>query len=126
MDIEIGKKVGDACPFLVKFYGALHAEGNVLILTELMDISLESFYKKSTGMSMDMPELFISKVAWSVVSGLEYMKSMSLMHRDIKPSNILLNYGGEIKLCDFGISGIAKNSFSYTFIGCESYMAVKI
>lgn len=26
MDIEIGKRVGDACPYLTKFFGALHAE----------------------------------------------------------------------------------------------------
>jgi serine/threonine protein kinase len=26
MDIEIGKKIGEACPYLVKFYGALHGD----------------------------------------------------------------------------------------------------
>ena len=44
------------------------------------------------------------------------------MHRDIKPSNILLNYTGEIKLCDFGISGFTTNSVCSTFKGCQRYM----
>jgi len=26
MDLEVPIKLGDGCPFLIKFYGALHAE----------------------------------------------------------------------------------------------------
>jgi hypothetical protein len=32
MDIEIGKKIGEACPYLVKFYGALHADVSFIFL----------------------------------------------------------------------------------------------
>ena len=45
------------------------------------------------------------------------------MHRDIKPSNILINSRGEVKLCDFGVSGELINSVADTFVGTSTYMA---
>jgi mitogen-activated protein kinase kinase len=43
---------------------------------------------------------------------------------DVKPTNILVNKRGEIKLCDFGVSGQLEKSLAKTNIGCQSYMAV--
>jgi mitogen-activated protein kinase kinase len=45
------------------------------------------------------------------------------MHRDVKPSNILINSQGQIKLCDFGISGYLVKSAAKTYIGSMPYMA---
>jgi serine/threonine protein kinase len=42
---------------------------------------------------------------------------------DIKPGNILMNLQGEVKLCDFGVSGELKNSLANSFVGTCSYMA---
>jgi len=42
---------------------------------------------------------------------------------DVKPTNVLVNRKGEIKLCDFGISGELDKSLAKTNIGCQSYMA---
>lgn len=45
---------------------------------------------------------------------------------DIKPSNILCNSHGEIKICDFGVSGELINSIADTFVGTSTYMSVRI
>src|SRR5712672_3416950 len=42
---------------------------------------------------------------------------------DVKPTNVLLNKRGEVKLCDFGVSGQLEKSLAKTNIGCQSYMA---
>ena len=42
---------------------------------------------------------------------------------DVKPTNVLVNRRGQVKLCDFGVSGQLEKSLAKTNIGCQSYMA---
>lgn len=46
---------------------------------------------------------------------------------DVKPSNVLINTQGQVKMCDFGISGYLVDSVAKTMdAGCKPYMAVSI
>ncbi|KHJ84989.1 kinase domain protein [Oesophagostomum dentatum] len=109
---------------MVRFYGAMFREGDVWICMEVMDTSLDKFYKKCFALGRKLPEPFIGKVTLSVVEGLNFMKEqLNLIHRDVKPSNILLNRHGQVKICDFGISGHLTNSLAKTIgAGCKFYM----
>jgi len=124
MDIEVSIKLGDGCDNLVKFYGALFADAHYWIITEIMDTSLEKFYSKAFSLKINLPESFYALTAESVMNALGYMRKLKIMHRDIKPSNILLNSQGQIKVCDFGISGFTNSdSLCKTFKGCQRYMS---
>ncbi|CAF1042735.1 unnamed protein product [Brachionus calyciflorus] len=123
MDLEVALKVENKCENLIKFFGAILAEGHIWIVSELMDAPLDRFYLTGFEMQGQIPELFISKVAHAVLNALTFLKEIKIMHRDIKPSNILLNYNGQIKLCDFGISGFTDNSVCKTLKGTRRYIA---
>lgn len=63
--------------------------------------------------------------AFQVLKGLAYLREKhQIIHRDVKPSNILVNSRGEIKICDFGVSGQLIDSMANTFVGTRSYMSV--
>ena len=75
-----------------------------------------------------MRETNIVNWVFQVVSALHYLYSqLRVIHRDVKPSNILINRKGEVKICDFGISGYLVDSVAKTIdAGCKPYMAVRI
>ncbi|KAK6328415.1 hypothetical protein J4Q44_G00003930 [Coregonus suidteri] len=125
MDLDISMRTVD-CFYTVTFYGALFREGDVWICMELMDTSLDKFYKQVIDKGMTIPEDILGKMAVSVVKALEHLHSnLSVIHRDVKPSNVLINTQGQVKMCDFGISGYLVDSVAKTMdAGCKPYMAV--
>ncbi|KAJ1871528.1 MAP kinase kinase Wis1 [Coemansia sp. RSA 990] len=106
-------------PYIVDFYGAFFAESCVYYCMEYMDFgSLDRLYPSG------IPEAVLAKITLSVVKGLQFLKNkLNIMHRDVKPTNILVNKKGEVKLCDFGVSGELNKSLAKTHVGCQSYMA---
>ncbi|CAG7846823.1 Dual specificity protein kinase FUZ7 [Serendipita indica DSM 11827] len=108
-------------PHIVSFYGAFVTDPNVCICLEFMDKgSLDKIYKKTGPIPIDV----VGKIAFAVLSGLTYLYDVHrIIHRDIKPSNMLVNSSGEIKICDFGVSGELINSIADTFVGTSTYMS---
>ncbi|XP_053211827.1 dual specificity mitogen-activated protein kinase kinase 1-like isoform X2 [Panonychus citri] len=108
-------------PHIVGFYGAFYSDGEINICMEYMDgASLDLVLKKAGR----IPEQVLGKVTIAVLKGLNYLREKhQIMHRDVKPSNILVNSRGEIKICDFGVSGQLIDSMANSFVGTRSYMS---
>ncbi|KAK7939778.1 hypothetical protein WMY93_003104 [Mugilogobius chulae] len=124
MDLDISMRTVD-CFYTVTFYGALFREGDVWICMELMDTSLDKFYKKVLEKGKTIPEDILGKINVAIVKALEHLhRNLSVIHRDVKPSNVLINTLGQVKMCDFGISGHLVDSVAKTMdAGCKPYMA---
>lgn len=108
-------------PQIVEFYGAFFIESCVYYCMEYMNAgSLDKLY----GERGSVPEDVLARITGSMVRGLSFLKDhLQIMHRDVKPTNVLINSKGQVKLCDFGVSGQLEKSLAKTNIGCQSYMA---
>lgn len=57
--------------------------------------------------------------------GVSVERTAASLPADVKPSNVLINTQGQVKMCDFGISGYLVDSVAKTMdAGCKPYMAV--
>ncbi|KAH7888501.1 kinase-like protein [Phlebopus sp. FC_14] len=130
-------------PYIVEFYGAFFVESCVYYCMEYMDggslaslccfpngnVSLPPSVSSSPGSAWTsspapLGEEHLARIASSMTRGLAFLKdNLGVMHRDVKPTNVLVNRRGEIKLCDFGVSGQLEKSIARTNVGCQSYMA---
>uniref|UniRef100_A0A8D3B384 Dual specificity mitogen-activated protein kinase kinase 7 n=1 Tax=Scophthalmus maximus TaxID=52904 RepID=A0A8D3B384_SCOMX len=133
MDLDVVLKSHD-CPYIIQCYGAIVTSTDVFIAMELMGTCAEKLKKRIQG---PIPERILGKMTVavsggnthrdgeSIVKALLYLKEKhGVIHRDVKPSNILLDAKGQIKLCDFGISGRLVDSKAKTrSAGCAAYMA---
>ncbi|KAK7205249.1 mitogen-activated protein kinase [Myxozyma melibiosi] len=113
-------------PHIVKYYGRFVDEQNASISIAMeycAGRSLDAVYKHVKARGGRIGERVLGKIAEGVLSGLSYLHERKIIHRDIKPQNILLDGNGQVKLCDFGVSGEVVNSLATTFTGTSYYMA---
>ncbi|XP_063232158.1 dual specificity mitogen-activated protein kinase kinase 7-like [Bacillus rossius redtenbacheri] len=121
MDLDVVLKSHD-CPFIVQCLGCFITESDVWICMELMATCFDKLLRR---LRRAVPEEILGKVTYATVKALHYLKEVhGVIHRDVKPSNILLDERGNVKLCDFGISGRLVDSKARTrSAGCAAYMA---
>ncbi|KAF5393389.1 hypothetical protein D9757_000737 [Collybiopsis confluens] len=140
MELDILHRTASS-PHIVDFYGAFFVETCVYYCMEYMDGgSLDRLVNVSFGETVPalhpapdeqqelvwegIPEDVLARIAGSMVKGLKFLKDeLGVIHRDVKPTNVLINNRGQIKLCDFGVSGQLEKSIAKTNIGCQTYMA---
>ncbi|KAK0504753.1 kinase-like domain-containing protein [Armillaria luteobubalina] len=125
MELEILHRA--VAPSIIGFFGAFYDEGCVHYCLEYMDArSLdtltafdidERFNISGESLTWEgLPEEVLARIVGST-------DELEVIHRDVKPTNILANNKGEIKLCDFGVSGQLQKSLAMTVVGCQTYMA---
>jgi mitogen-activated protein kinase kinase 1 len=111
------------CDHIVRCYASYFNEGTINIVLEYMNKgTLADVLKKVK----KIPEEILGLIAYQILKGLDYLqKAKKIVHRDIKPCNILLNSKGFVKISDFGVSGIMKNSLDskHTLVGTYIYMS---
>ncbi len=52
------------------------------------------------------------RIAIAICSGLEHAHEKRIIHRDLKPGNVLCGKDGSIKIADFGIARVCRDSMS--------------
>ncbi|XP_064619242.1 dual specificity mitogen-activated protein kinase kinase 1-like [Lineus longissimus] len=108
-------------PYIVGYYGAFYSDGEIGICMEYMNGGSLDLILKKAGR---IPEPILGIMTRAVLRGLAYLReNHQIIHRDVKPSNILVNSRGEIKICDFGVSGQLIDSMANSFVGTRSYMS---
>lgn len=121
MDLDVIRRCND-CPNIIRCYGYIITFEYLFICMEVMATCLEKLLQQR---KYGFPEEIIGKITLGVVKALDYLKeNHKIMHRDIKPSNILLDWSGNVKLCDFGISGkLIDSKAQTTSAGSHAYLA---
>ena len=120
---ELTAYAGLSSPYLVRFLGAFHDQGQITIASEYMDCGSLQGFVKANGPIRDGK--LLTSIIYQTVSGLAYLHANHRVHRDIKPDNILFNYKGETKIADFGLLTELENTAAMTdtFLGTMAYLS---
>ncbi|MES2115890.1 MAG: AAA domain-containing protein [Pseudomonadota bacterium] len=73
------------------------------IVMDWIEEDLNAFFERQRFAKWDD---FFDVIGRAILDGLVFAYSNAIVHRDVKPSNILIDEGGQPKICDFGISKI--------------------
>ena len=120
-------------PNIVRTYEFGEVDG--LYFTAMEYLPGEDLYKALNSLAVSrqlMPLHIAAGITSQVCTGLYFAhqftdtagKPLSLVHRDINPANIIVTYGGEVKIIDFGVAKSNANvrTITGTIKGKVAYM----
>jgi len=111
-------------PNIVIVYEIIEQESMAYIMFEYIDgMSLEQMLENS---SKGLPLNEALRIIEQICNGLSYAHNHNIIHRDLKPSNIMLAQDGLVKITDFGIARMAKDTIlrlTGASTGTLAYMA---
>jgi serine/threonine protein kinase len=109
-------------PFLVGAHFTFQSDTELfLVLDYVPGGELFQRLKEETMFSEARSRLYGAEI----LMGLGHLHSLGFIYRDLKPENILLDYGGHLRLTDFGLvkMNLAADTTTSTFCGTPQYMA---
>ncbi|MCF8062867.1 MAG: protein kinase [Deltaproteobacteria bacterium] len=104
---------------IVQIYDFGSMEGSYFIAMEyLFGKDLQAMMKKARDKDRPLGLANALCIAEQVCEGLDYAHKLKdlqgnplhIIHRDVSPQNIFINYGGEVKIIDFGIAKASSQS----------------
>ncbi|MBI5242592.1 MAG: protein kinase [Elusimicrobia bacterium] len=112
-------------PNIVEIYSIVEDASNVYLVFEFVD-------GKTVHQLIDdqrrLPFAQALKILQGACAALAYAHGKNIIHRDLKPSNIMISREGAVKVMDFGVARLAKDSIARlstpnTIVGTPPYMA---
>jgi tetratricopeptide (TPR) repeat protein len=94
-------------PNIVKLYNyEEHLDGKFLVMEYVEGWTLDELLYRSKKLTEDE----VRRYGMQICRGLVYAHSQKVIHRDIKPSNIIICGDGSLKIMDFGLARVMKDS----------------
>ena len=91
---------------IARLIDAGHSQKAFFMVTEFVDgLPIDQYCKENSISLETLIALFIQ-----LADAVGYIHSHLMLHADVKPSNILVNAKGQVKLIDFGLSRLQKNT----------------
>lgn len=109
-------------PYIVNLYSAFYQNGKIHILMDLINgASLGDYIK----LNNKIPEAALGRICWQVLSGLFYLWRMHYLHGDLKLNNIIVSCNGSVKIADFELARLSRNTrgLTHSILGTTCYMS---
>ena len=114
-------------PNIVTFIESFTTPNSVYIVMEFADRGdLSKLIRDQRGRFFH--ENIVTDVFLQMSLGLKHIHDRKILHRDLKTANIFLTRSGQVKIGDFGVSRVLRNTaeLAKTVIGTPLYMSPEI
>jgi tetratricopeptide (TPR) repeat protein len=112
-------------PNIVDIYSIAEDGQDVYLIFEFVDGKTVHDLVQTAGR---LPIAEAARIVRASADALGYAHARGVIHRDMKPSNVMVDGAGRVKVMDFGIARMAKDSMTRfsmtnTVVGTPPYMA---